>query len=316
MSENQCIQKTSRAFNKVLINPKNCTVVKQSTNQKKLKAEYFWYENLPQSLQGYVPKAIDFEYGAEVATLTMDYYPCPNLSELFTIDSTLDWKVILTRLLEVFDDFRACSAPEAAFSFVCGFYTSKTTSRIYSLMQSEYWKSLINQKEFRINGTIYKNLDLDQLLAWQSERFTSIKPSVVHGDYCFSNILFDKKTGCVKLIDPRGYLGNDESPTIYGDPEYDIAKLMHSFHGGYDFIVQNKYTLLQLDNEYGFRLHAPSSYSDLIHWFIPEDDLIHRVLEILLFVTMIPLHYEDSKRQLAFYLRAVQLYNELLDLRI
>jgi hypothetical protein len=69
-----------------------------------------------------------------------------------------------------------------------------------------------------------------------------LAPSFLHGDFCFSNILFDFRAGRVKTIDPRGTdaLGR---PSRFGDLRYDLGKLAHSVLGLYDFIVAGFYLL-------------------------------------------------------------------------
>ena len=67
-------------------------------------------------------------------------------------------------------------------------------------------------------------------------------PSVVHGDFCLSNIFYDFRAENIKLIDPRG-LDTKNNFTIYGDQRYDLAKLMHSIIGLYDHILANLYRI-------------------------------------------------------------------------
>jgi thiamine kinase-like enzyme len=62
--------------------------------------------------------------------------------------------------------------------------------------------------------------------------------STIHGDINFNNLLVDN-VGELKLIDPRGYFGKSE---IFGDPAYDIAKILYAYDG-YDRINQNKFLL-------------------------------------------------------------------------
>lgn len=45
-------------------------------------------------------------------------------------------------------------------------------------------------------------------------------PSVVHGDLCFSNVMYDSRSNSVKVIDPRG-LNIQQELTIYGNQSYD-----------------------------------------------------------------------------------------------
>ena len=61
-------------------------------------------------------------------------------------------------------------------------------------------------------------------------------PGIIHGDPVFTNVLLDT-TNNIKLIDPRGKLGDNE--TIYGDIFYDYAKIYQSLIG-YDFILLEK----------------------------------------------------------------------------
>lgn len=58
----------------------------------------------------------------------------------------------------------------------------------------------------------------------------------MHGDFCFSNILYDSRSNRIKTIDPRGVTPNGKI-SIYGNIYYDIAKLSHSVIGLYDFII-------------------------------------------------------------------------------
>ena len=44
---------------------------------------------------------------------------------------------------------------------------------------------------------------------------------VIHGDFCFSNILYDFKSQSIKVIDPRGVNMAGEY-SIYGDIRYDV----------------------------------------------------------------------------------------------
>jgi hypothetical protein len=65
---------------------------------------------------------------------------------------------------------------------------------------------------------------------------------VMHGDFCFNNILYDLHGGIVRLIDPRGSFG-DKCPGIFGDCKYDLAKLAHSGIGRYDYLVNGLFSL-------------------------------------------------------------------------
>lgn len=311
------IHKNSRAFNEVVIDKNLCKVYKRSSDVKKLKAEKYWYEHIPESLQGFVPKVVSFSESSR--ELILDYCPYSTLSELYTSNIPVNWARVLTRILDIYDCFKECTS-EDLDSTIRTFHIEKTRNRVSSLMQSdEFWQDLLTAEEIVINSVPYKNLNLDEILQHFS-KLQKAHTGVVHGDYCLSNIMYDLNTDAVKLIDPRGYLLSKDAPTIYGDSHYDYAKLMHSIHGLYDFIVQGKYSLISLKkNSYSFDLPFRNKelYLRLVHILDSrsrEEGTLEyrRLLEVLLFLTMIPLHFDDHKRQVAFYLRAVQLYHEFM----
>ena len=143
--------------------------------------------------------------------------------------------------------------------------------------------------------------------------------TIVHGDYCFSNILFDSSNYIFKLIDPRGRLNKEA--TIYGDPRYDIAKLRHSVVGLYDFIVHGLFKLnengtnfeykILTTNEYGILEEIFDKYLTLNGFNIQEIKFI----EGLLFLSMIPLHKDNFDRQKVFYLKSIELLNTTIKIK-
>ena len=143
---------------------------------------------------------------------------------------------------------------------------------------------------------------------------SNYQPSIIHGDFCLSNILFDLNSFVVKLIDPRGSFG---SKGIGGDPRYDIAKLRHSIVGLYDFIVHDLFSLEKKDK--GFKknifrndnsLNLQLKFDELIiKWNYDLREI--KFIEALLFLSMIPLHNENKKRQLFFYLHGIEKLNKL-----
>ena len=142
--------------------------------------------------------------------------------------------------------------------------------------------------------------------------------TVIHGDLCLSNILYDFRTRAVRVIDPRGE-DLDGYPTIYGDPEYDLAKLYHSFVGGYDLILAGRYELTEVANGLSFDLSATSLQSQISDLFLSElstrvtsegrDGIVAR--NLLLFISMLPLHAESSERIAALVANCGRLFNEM-----
>lgn len=176
---------------------------------------------------------------------------------------------------------------------------------------------MILSKEFEyINGSKYRGLvslkeGVENFAVELSKNGTEC---IVHGDYCFSNILFDSSNYVFKLIDPRGRL--DAEPTIYGDPRYDIAKLRHSVAGLYDFIVQGLFEIEESTTGFEYKIFTTNDYSiledvfdnyALKNGFNPKEI---KFIEGLLFLSMIPLHKDNFGRQKVFYLKAIELLND------
>lgn len=123
----------------------------------------------------------------------------------------------------------------------------------------------------------------------------------MHGDFCFSNILYDMPSGIVRLIDPRGSFG-EQCVGIYGDQKYDLAKLAHSAEYGYDFLVNGLYTVRRAGSviEYSLAtrecapLVASLSRTLITELGYDNDDI--SLLTSLLFLSMCPLHSENSTR--------------------
>lgn len=137
--------------------------------------------------------------------------------------------------------------------------------------------------------------------------------SVMHGDFCLSNILYNSRARRICVIDPRGYiLGSGSS--IFGDIRYDLAKLWHSLGGLYDLIIAGHYQF-EGKTPYDFNLSFPSGPHH--NWV--QEDFLQRLpaetnkleiqsLTVLLFVSMLPLHADRPDRQKAFIANAARLY--------
>lgn len=309
----------SRSFNKLDVDPVLGTITKISPKKQKLYDEWMWCKNLPEALRILCPRPIAFNEDEKCARMTMELYGYPALSELFILGNlTLEeWKLILDRLFLVHKEIEEYTGNLNTSNFV-DLYKNKTWSRFDELLaQNDYWKTLWDMDELIINGKVYKNIRLliDVINDKIDNIIKNINVTVMHGDYCFSNILFDTNSFICRLIDPRGRLTEQ---TIYGDPRYDIAKLRHSVVGLYDFIVHGMFSISQNGNMFKFESMGPSFGAELSTYF---DCLIEKhgysleeikLIEALLFASMIPLHSDNLQRQQVFYLKAVMKFNELV----
>jgi hypothetical protein len=141
------------------------------------------------------------------------------------------------------------------------------------------------------------------------------KGCIIHGDFCFSNILYDLNNQIIRLIDPRGSFGE---PGIYGDPRYDMAKLRHSIAGMYDYIVSDLFEINETETGFEGKIFNDSAQDELISEF---DNLLTEfgydpkeiaIIEGLLFISMLPLHQDKPQRQKMMYIKGLQLLNQTL----
>ncbi len=140
---------------------------------------------------------------------------------------------------------------------------------------------------------------------------------IVHGDFCFSNILYDFRSQAIKVVDPRG-LDADGRPTLFGDPHYDVAKWAHSVIGRYDFIIAGYYQLQRDGQALHFELPSTPAHNQIEAMFIAlcaeryglsEVQLL--AMQVQLFLAMLPLHGDDLERQMALLANALRLWLRL-----
>jgi hypothetical protein len=145
----------------------------------------------------------------------------------------------------------------------------------------------------------------------------SKQATVLHGDFCFSNILYDFRAAKIKIIDPRGITPSGEM-SLFGDIKYDVAKLSHSIIGLYDWIIAGYYQVEITGNDITFDIQEESLHREIQQEFITliEEKFgltSHNLyaMQIQLFLSMLPLHADDSQRQNALFANAFRLYQKL-----
>jgi hypothetical protein len=138
----------------------------------------------------------------------------------------------------------------------------------------------------------------------------------MHGDFCFSNVLYDSRVRRIKAIDPRGLVG--ETPTLFGDIRYDLAKLAHSVVGRYDQIVAGRYRLTTDSDDRTLEFDPvacqpwlEAALGDLTVDGVGGLSEPVRAVTASLFLSMLPLHADRPDRQQAFVANALRLWREL-----
>lgn len=310
---------SSRSFNAITVNNHTGILTKKSKNIEKLGQEVNYVGMLPTELKILYPRILSSDNTAGL--VQMEYYGYPNLSELqlYRAIDSLQWTRIFDGLLFSLQTMKRHSFSIGPEAFKV-FYLQKTLVRT-----EQYLSTLSNQDVFRsfttinINGEECYNLDAlkDRIAVRIENLYDEGHFCVMHGDFCFNNILFDSVSDTVKLIDPRGSFG-EACVGIYGDQKYDLAKLLHSTVGNYDYIVNNLFAIEQKDNciDYSFPLRENQTILEQLSFDIlkklnyEKNDILFIVG--LLFLSMCPLHADNHQRQRLMYVHGLAFVNKYL----
>ena len=315
VSRRQLLQE--RSFNSMSFDDQFGTVRKSSTNRSKLVDEINFLEGLPGRLPALFPAVIESCNDPEDPWIELDYCAYPTLTELFLYEQlgTAVWNQVFNRLNLILDLFAEHPRPVSVDELVL-MYIEKTINRLDACRSMPHLKSLITAPELEINGILRPNLgvQLDAARPRVEEQAGGARGALMHGDLCFSNVLYDVRTGASKLIDPRGSFGR---PGVYGDQRYDVAKIHHSVIGNYDHLVAGLFRLDVEGSSVKLDVHVTPAQQEvqrmyerrvLSRWASSEIELVTG----LMFAGLPALHTESADRQIAFYVRAVEMVSAAL----
>lgn len=309
---------TQRSFNELKI--ADGIVQKQSTQNRKIEAEGHWFFRLPEHLKVYVPQLISWEHTGQKSSYSLEYLNAMPVNELFTHGRKI--LPFWSHLCELFANLMA-ALRKGAFNDEALQQISQDAQKLYhdkTISRLEQYAQISGGGEFNLNQAVkYAGIELGTIreIALDCIHRTQklpIIPCYLHGDLCFSNVLYDSRADNIKIIDPRG-INADNQLTLLGDQKYDLAKLCHSFVGLYDFIIADSFELIkneQIGVELNFDCDNRIVAMADIFWqtpFIPDfDNRDILPLTILLFLSMLPLHSDKPLRQKAMLANALRLY--------
>lgn len=308
-----------RNFNSTCYNDLYSYITKSSKKIEKIENEINWYKNIPADLKIFTPRLIDFKVTKQLANYSLEFYGYQSLGDLWVFGSLNGklWQVVINRLFDIVGLFKKYKAKLPLSNFRAIYY-NKTLERLETMRKEPYWQKIMAVDYIEINGKKYKNINFyqDQLKNAPRDLYNKKEISFIHGDFCLSNILFDPGSRIFKFIDPRGSFGK---VSVYGDIKYDLAKLRHSFSGFYDFLISDMFELKEHDSStFSFTHYVENSQREVASYF--DSELVKRgydvekikLIEALLFLSMIPLHNENPTRQKAMYLTGIKLLNNLI----
>lgn len=247
--------------------------------------EVAWYKHVKQLGYQNIPEI--YEYGP----LKMKRVKGKNIYEYDCLTKTQK-KDILAKLIAALKQLHDLEpAQPVNIADVEDNYLNKTFARLAKV------KDLVPfaDREFiKINGSYYKNVffakeELEQAIK-------SIYPTefrLIHGDCTFSNLMFDTFDMKAVLIDPRGYFGKTK---LYGDVDYDWAKIYYSLCGEYDQFNRKKFTLDIREKEAELAI-KPNNWADMEEYFfdlLPEVSRYKiRLLHAIIWLSLTTYAWED-----------------------
>ncbi|MGW2702320.1 sugar phosphate nucleotidyltransferase [Streptomyces sp. NPDC001340] len=288
--------------------------VVKSADPSLIAAQVSWFRSLPETAAGLAPRLLEAGEGWHRTEL-LDY---PSLAQLLLYEPLppATWSLLLTRLLGVMEDClwgpTRRESPELPV-WCERVYITKTEARLGSW---PYWEQ-IRSLALVVNGTTIPSFDElwpSAVALLRTVAASATHSSVIHADMTFSNILLARGFGMFKLLDPGSAFSNRPG----GDIRYDLAKLRQSYAGGYDALRENLFQLEQVGaGQWGLQIFPrPSPITttgDEVIAAAGYDLAAVRLLEAVQFVSMVPLHHESPDRQLALYLRGLQLMTAVLE---
>jgi hypothetical protein len=311
---------TQRAFNHLKI--QDHRVQKSGHPSKKIEAEARWFHGLPSSLRTYTPQLLHL--GADQKggfSYELEYLCLAPLNELYVhgANPTSFWQRLFLHLRRWF----GASSEALALSDAVWIQVRRDTQQLLEDKTRERVALYLEQRglsgfaPISLNGKPLPCLtDIVDTCIARSQMGT-VMPGVLHGDLCFSNVLFDSRADRIKIIDPRG-MSYDGSMRHAGDLRYDLAKLTHSVCGYYDFIIADAFDIDTYNGlDFELTLHVDERVEQINQLFrslpmlgtLAPRDVMPQV--VLLFFSMLPLHADSPRRQRALLANGLRLFAEM-----
>lgn len=312
----------ARSFNSIEIDEQRGILKKRSENKEKLVNEIRWYLRIPNKLQYLLPRVYDYSLDLTDPYVSMEYYGYHTLHESLVFGDLplVKWQAIFQKLLFAINDMGKFTVTGERIQFEAALrdiYLQKTFDRL-DMMRNEPDFHSFFENTITINGKEYRSLNeylkmLPQLIEKLVVYTFTGQFNIIHGDLCFANILIEDTYDFIRVIDPRGKFGTFD---IYGDGRYELAKLMHTLEGKYDFIIEDMFDIDVIGNTIEYHVHKQidnitNVFLDVFRESIDNIQAV-RLIEATLFLSMIPLHSDYKQRQFAMLATGVMLLEQVI----
>lgn len=316
----------TRSYNRFEFDHISSTITKFS-KENRLCNESRYYKNIPSNLAAYFPRVYDSGFNSETKEyfLSMEQYGYHNLGDyLINLDQHCDFSEIAQHLSDILDEFQRnpASTNDDFIGDQKYMYEIKTETEYQRLIDNfETFQKIREHEIVYINGIGY--LNFEKIWPRIKPYFKSIlydnsKPTFIHGDFCFSNILCgfsENNKSILRFVDPRGQFG---CYLTDGDIYYDLAKLMHSTDGGYEYFINDQFNLHHdLYLQYFTLEYIGQSRKNIVNsifnsvLYSKYNTQKIKLIEGAIFISMIARHGDSTSRQISMYLTGIKILNEV-----
>ncbi len=294
----------SRAFNRIEVEKgilKKIPVNKQGMDLALLEKK--WYQSLESYKIDFLPRILSYD------PLTMKFI---NGKPLYEMRMSLREKNnILKKIIEQIRTIHVIKPTKKQdyhqnndIAFLSK--TKERMTKIASLIP------LIDQDYIMINGkkciNVYKNFKIVEDLI---KPYYSNDYKVIHGDITFSNIIFSSDSRIV-FIDPRGYFGKE---ILFGDEDYDWAKLYYSIIGDYDQFNRKNFRLTIDDNNISIKISSSGWHKLEKQFFklINRDIRKIKIIHAIIWLSLTSYTWDNYDSICGAFYKGVYLINDILE---
>lgn len=264
------------------------TVIKKGINKQGLEIardEVNWYKEVQKLGYEFIPQIYEYE------PLKMKRVQGKNIYSYDCL-TTSQKKLVLDNIVAALEKLHTLTSTKPVCEEdVRDNYINKTFDRLGKV---EKLIPFADKEFIKINNRWYKNI------FFSKEEFSAmldcLMPSefrLIHGDCTFSNMMFDTFNMRTVLIDPRGYFGKTK---LYGDADYDWAKVYYSLKGNYDQFNRKKFTLEIKEKDVELYI-KPNNWADMEDYFFDLLGGVNRskikILHSLIWLSLTTYAWED-----------------------
>jgi len=294
---------TSRFFNKISINnglvTKECIV---DEYRNVIEDEKGWYKVVSSLGFSDIPKIVSYE------PFVMEYIDGTQGHKSRDKWDAEEKKEILENICETLSRLHSLKKVKPNKNDLEDMYLKKTLDRVQKISSLlpfyEEDTIIINDEEYQNPfSKNNKNNFCEKIKEIDSSEFCTI-----HGDPTFNNFLI-KNDKSIVLYDPRGSFS---STKVYGDPNYDWAKLFYSIVGNYDSVNDKNFDIGCENNVVNYSLQS-NGWEFLEDYFYKKsqtDPNNIRIITCLIWFSLCG-YVRDYDSILMSYIRGVELWKKV-----